>query len=456
MFRQVYSVSELTTRIKTALEKDFAEVWVQGQVTNFRKPGSGHMYFALKDEKAQLHAVMYKFQNLYLKFAPADGMEVLARGRISVYEARGDYQLILDQMEPLGKGALQVAFEQLKAKLEKEGLFDPARKRPIPEYPRRVAIITSPTGAVIQDMLRVIRRKAPGLQVLIIPSRVQGEGAAEELARALYLANRPEVAAPPNRPALELVVLARGGGSLEDLWAFNEEVLVRAIAASRLPVISAVGHEVDFTIADFVADYRAATPTAAAEKIAAAEADLLERLHEIEMRLIQSCLGQLDRLQERTALLVRALADPRQALADKMQRVDDLSYRLAGAGRSRLVLVQGRVESLYRELLAREPRTKLRQDRIRFQALGAALGQAGRRQLEAAQARIELAAQKLQAFSPLLTLARGYSIARRADTLEVVRQSGQVQVGDRIDVTLHQGSLDCEVRSKKPGSEESA
>ena len=453
IFRQVYTVSELTTRIKTALEKDFPEVWVQGQITNYRKPGSGHMYFALKDEKAQLHAVMYKFQNLYLRFTPEDGMEVLCRGRISVYEARGEYQLILDQMEPLGKGALQVAFEQLKAKLEKEGLFAEARKRPIPEFPRRVAIITSPTGAVIQDMLRVIRHKSPGLQVLVIPSRVQGEGAAEELARALEMANRPEVAAPLDRLPLEAVVLARGGGSLEDLWAFNEEVLARAIAASRLPVISAVGHEVDYTIADFVADYRAATPTAAAEKIAAAEADLLERLHEIEMRMIQACLGQLDRLGERASMLLRALADPRQALADKMQRVDDLSFRLAGAGRSQLALVQGRVESLSRELRAREPRTRLRQDRIRFQAFCAALGQAGRRQLETAQARIELAAQKLDALSPLQTLARGYSIARRSDTLEVVRNAGQVAVGDRIDLTLQQGILDCEVRGKQPGPE---
>jgi len=456
LFRQVYTVSELTTRIKAALEKDFPEVWVQGQITNFHRPGSGHMYFALKDEKAQLHAVMYKFQNLYLRFTPEDGMEVLCRGRIGVYEPRGDYQMILDQMEPKGKGALQVAFEQLKARLEKEGLFDPARKRPIPEFPRRVAIITSPTGAVIQDMLRVIRHKSPGLQVLVIPSRVQGEGAAEELARALKLANRPEVANPPDRLPLELVVLARGGGSLEDLWAFNEEVLARAIAASKLPVISAVGHEVDYTIADFVADYRAATPTAAAEKIAAAEADLLDRLAEIQDRLAQALLSQMEHARERISLLLRALADPRQALADKMQRVDDLSYRLAGAGRSYLALVKSRVESLSRELLAREPRTKLRQDRIRFQALSAALGQAGRRQLEAAQARIELAAQKLQALSPLLTLARGYSIARRADSLEVVRRSGQVSVGDRIDLTLRQGSLDLEVRGKKPGPEESS
>ncbi|OGP60613.1 MAG: exodeoxyribonuclease VII large subunit, partial [Deltaproteobacteria bacterium RBG_13_61_14] len=238
LFRQVYTVSELTVKIKGQLEKDFPEVWVQGQISNFRKPASGHMYFALKDEKAQLHAVMYRFQNLYLPFRPEDGMEVLCRGRISVYEARGEYQIILDQMEPRGIGALQKAFEQLKARLEKEGLFDPARKRPIPEYPRRVGIITSPQGAALPDMLRVIRRKAPGLQVLIIPSRVQGEGAAAELAHALALANLPEAATPPDRPAMELVVLARGGGSLEDLWAFNEEALARAIAASRLPVIS--------------------------------------------------------------------------------------------------------------------------------------------------------------------------------------------------------------------------
>jgi len=456
LFRQVYSVSELTARVKGQLEKEFPEVWVQGQVTNYRRPGSGHIYFSLKDEKAQLHAVMYKFQNLYLKFEPEDGMEVLCRGRLSVYEARGEYQLILDQMEPRGIGALQKAFEQLKAKLEKEGLFDPGRKRPIPEYPRRVGIITSPQGAALQDMLRVIRRKAPGLQVLIIPSRVQGEGAAEELAHALELCNRPEVASPRDRPPLELVVLARGGGSLEDLWAFNEEVLARAIAASRLPVVSAVGHEVDWTIADFVADFRAATPTAAAERIAAAEADLLDRLAEIEGRLGQALSSRLRSWRERVRLLIRALSDPRPMLADKMQRVDDLSFRLAGAGRSRLAVVQGRVQALERELLAREPRLKLRQDRLRFQALAATLLSAGPRSLEASRSRLELFSQKLDTLSPLRTLARGYSIARRSDTGELLRQTGQVELGDGIDVKLHQGELACEVRGKKLGPEGSA
>jgi len=454
LFRQVYTVSELTAKIKGQLEKDFPEVWVQGQISNFRKPASGHMYFSLKDEKAQLHAVMYKFQNLYLAFRPEDGMEVLCRGRISVYEARGEYQIILDQMEPRGIGALQKAFEQLKARLEKEGLFDPARKRPIPQYPRRVGIITSPQGAALPDMLRVIRRKAPGLQVLIIPSRVQGEGAAAELAHALALANLPEAATPPDRPAMELVVLARGGGSLEDLWAFNEEALARAIAASRLPVISAVGHEVDWTIADFVADYRAATPTAAAERIAAAEADLVERLLEIEGRLGQALISRLESWRERVRLLLRALSDPRPMLADKMQRVDDLSFRLAAAGRNRLDKVQGQVQALKRELWAREPRFKLKQDRLRFQALFASMAAAGPRSLEAAGARLELAGQKLEAFSPLRTLARGYSIARRSDSGELLRQSGQVEAGDRIDVLLHQGSLACEVRGKKPGPEE--
>lgn len=456
LFRQVYTVSELTERIKQDLEKGFPEVWVQGQITNFRRPGSGHMYFALKDEKAQLHAVMYKFQNLYLKFRPEDGMEVLCRGRISVYEARGEYQLILDQMEPRGIGALQKAFEQLKAKLSKEGLFDPGRKRPIPEYPRRVGIITSPSGAVIQDMLRVIRRKAPGLQVLIIPSRVQGEGAAAELAHALELANRPEVSSPANRLPLELIVLARGGGSLEDLWAFNEEALARAIAASRLPVVSAVGHEVDWTIADFVADFRAATPTAAAERIAAAEADLVGRLLEIEGRLGQALGSRLLSWRERVRLLIRALSDPRPMLADKMQRVDDLSFRLAGAGRHRLALVSGRVQALERELLAREPRLKLRQDRLRFQALAASLAGAGPRCLELSRSRLELFSQKLDMLSPLRTLARGYSIARRSDSGELLRQTGQVEVGDGIEVVLDQGALACEVRGKKPGPEESS
>jgi len=382
-------------------------------------------------------------------------MEALCRGRVSVYEPRGEYQLLVDQVEPMGVGALQKAFEQLKARLEKEGLFDPARKRPIPPYPRRAAIITSPSGAVIQDMLRVIRRKSPGLQVLIIPSRVQGEGAAAELARALALANLPEVASPPDRPALEVVVLARGGGSLEDLWAFNEEILARAIAASALPVISAVGHEVDYTIADFVADFRAATPTAAAEKIAAAEADLIERLAEIESRLANAFLGRWENLRERLQLLLRALPDPRRTLADKILRVDDLASRLAGAARNRLEMTAHRVESLRRELLARDPRLMLREDRARFQAFATALAAAGPRRIEESRNRMALAVEKLEAFSPLRTLARGYSIARRPDGA-VVREAGQAAVGERLDLTLHRGSLEVEVQKVKKPTEEAS
>ena len=265
-YKKILTVSELTLEIKHHLEEGFGEIWVEGEISNFRSPSSGHYYFTLKDGKSQIRGVIFRFMGRYLKFEPQDGLAVICRGKISVYEPRGEYQLILDYMEPKGIGALQLAFEQLKEKLEKEGLFDAARKKPLPLLPKKIGIVASPTGAAIRDLLNVIGRRFPNVGILINPVKVQGEGSAQEIASAIYELN--------TIPEIDVIVVARGGGSLEDLWAFNEEIVARAIDHSSLPVISAVGHEIDFTIADFVADLRAPTPSVAGELVVKDKAEL--------------------------------------------------------------------------------------------------------------------------------------------------------------------------------------
>ena len=291
--RQIYTVSQLNDEIKNLLETQFSDIWVEGEISNFRIPGSGHFYFTLKDSSSQLRGVCFKSQNRLLKFRPEDGLAVLSRGRLTVYEPRGEYQLVVDYMEPRGLGSLQLAFEQLKAKLQKEGLFDPTHKKPLPLLPQKIAVVTSPTGAVIRDILRVLRRRNRGLHVLIYPVRVQGEGAGQEIASGVrYLDTLPDV---------DVIITARGGGSIEDLWAFNDEIVVRAIFNSRIPVISAVGHETDFTIADFVADMRAPTPSAAAEIVSAVRSDLQERTANSVSRLRKALLYLLEVTQPKTA-----------------------------------------------------------------------------------------------------------------------------------------------------------
>src|ERR671925_61165 len=287
--RTILTVSEVSERIKVVLEDTFFDIWVEGEISNLRTPSSGHTYLTLKDEHSQLRAVLFKMQRRYLRFDPKDGMLVIARGRISLYEPRGEYQLVIDYLEPKGLGALQMAFEQLKARLAQAGLFDPARKRPLPILPRCIGIVTSPTGAVIRDMLQILRRRFANLHVCIYPVRVQGDGAAEEIARAIEALN--------GNPGIEVIIVARGGGSLEDLWAFNEESVARAIYQSRMPVISAVGHEIDFTIADFVADVRAPTPSAAAELVVAAKDEFCGRIDRLTGRLQRATLHRLEALR---------------------------------------------------------------------------------------------------------------------------------------------------------------
>lgn len=329
----VYRVSEINAAIRELLEGEFSQLWVQGEISNFKAHTSGHFYFSLKDAAAQVNAVMFKGHNRQLKFKPQDGMEVLVRGKVTVYEPRGNYQIFCELMEPVGAGALQIAFDQLKKKLQAEGLFDAAKKRPIPRYPQHVALVTSPTGAAIRDMLNVLRRRFKGLRVTLVPALVQGEQAPSSLVSALAQANR--------LTDVDVIIIGRGGGSMEDLWAFNDESLARAIAGSRIPVISAVGHEVDFTIADFVADLRAPTPSAAAELVVRNSVELIETVATLRRRLTLAMANQIQQWRRQVDNLRRHLIDPQRRLRDLVQRCDELTERLTNAVSHRFDLWRG-------------------------------------------------------------------------------------------------------------------
>ncbi len=440
--RKIYSVSELTVEIRNLLEAQFTHVWVMGEVSNFRAAGSGHLYFTLKDEDAQLRAVCFRNVGRYLKFKPQDGISVIARGRLSVYEARGEYQLYVEYLEPAGVGALQLAFEQLKQKLAAEGLFDVSRKKPLPVLPRTIGVVTSPTGAVIQDILRVLRRRFRNMNVVLYPVKVQGEGAAKEIVEGIEYFNR--------KPMVDMVILARGGGSIEDLWAFNEEIVARAIAASNLPIISAVGHETDFTIADFVADLRAPTPSAAAELAVRRKQDFITELEVRERRLTQIIKLLLsDARQQFTELRMHQVFQTIAArLAERAQSVDEdvtslersMRLRLNGTRQEWLRVSAGVVRYDIRRLL--EIKRRLLIERLaRFDTqftrfLAERLGQLA--QLEAV----------LKERSPLVILQRGYSITR--DTAgRIVRDAGQVAIGSDISVRLSRGELGAAVKSRK-------
>lgn len=384
------TVTELTQRIRGTLEPAFSEVWVQGETSNFRPAASGHIYFSLKDSGASIACASFGWGRSRKRFELKDGMQVLCRGKISVYPPRGNYQLIIDQIEPLGSGALQLQFEQLKAKLAEEGLFDPSRKRALPRFPTRIAVVTSPSGAAIQDMLNILKRRAPQIRVTVIPAVVQGEGAPEQIRRGLEAANRWALG--------DLVVLARGGGSIEDLWCFNDEGLARAIAASRLPVISAVGHEIDFTISDFVADLRAPTPSAAAEIVSGSWVDAVQTVRESKVRLKNGVFRELTTRKQILQHLSARVVSPRDRLQQQSQRCDDLSLRLSGA-------IRVRWERRRSELTA--------------------------------------LAAKLDALSPLRVLNRGYAIVRSDAT--VIRSAKQLNPGQELAITFADGQSQVQV-----------
>src|SRR5215831_9052917 len=402
--RRIYTVSQLTGAIKDQLEARFGGLWVEGEVSNLRVHSSGHVYFTLKDEGAQVRAVLFRSRVRRLRFAPEDGLHVLAFANLDVYAVRGEYQLVCEVLEPRGLGALQLAFEQLKARLQAEGLFDAGRKRPLPVLPRRVGLVTSPTGAAVRDFLRVITRRFADVHVLVYPVRVQGDTAAGEIALALYHLNR--------MGGLDVIVLARGGGSLEDLWAFNEEAVARAVAGSKIPVISAVGHESDVTIADFVADLRAPTPSAAAELVVREKVQLVQHIGSLRDRLRRAMAQRARRLRERLDDVGRrrVLTDPARPLRDWHRRLDDLAGRLQRGLDRRRRDARERLARAARALRPQVLRATLRHDARHLAQLRGRLERAVRGEAARRRRSMEAIAGRLDSLSPLACLARGYSI----------------------------------------------
>ena len=427
--RRVLSVSELTGQIRALLEKQVGQVWVSGEVTNLRTQSSGHIYFTLKDAASQLSCVLFSREKVPHRELLADGQRVLLQGDVTVYEARGQYQLIVRSVELQGVGALQIAFEKLKQKLAAEGLFAPERKRPLPKYPQRIGLVTSPTGAAIRDVLHVVQRRNPGLEIVLAPCRVQGQGAAEEIAEAVKLLNRYHVEwenDSTNQPfnnstKIDLILVTRGGGSLEDLWAFNEEVVARAIFESAIPVVSAVGHEIDFTIADFVADLRAATPSAAAEIIT--EGVFASR------KLVASLLQGLQRLH------------PRRQLNEHLQRLDDLQSALQRQMKQGIRERQIAGQNLATRLRQVRPRQLVKQRREFLLALLKRLREQARARFDNRRSSFAAAAERLRLLGPEQVLARGYSITMDAATGRVLRRVTEVKAGQRLRTRLREGEI---------------
>jgi exodeoxyribonuclease VII large subunit len=435
--RRIFSVTELNAAIRAALDERFPDVWVSGEISGLKLAASGHYYFTLKERDAQVKCVAFRSAHRYWKFKPRDGLAVLARGRVDVYEARGEYQLLVQTLEPQGIGALQLAFEQLKKKLAAEGLFDTGRKRALPRFPRRIGIVTSPRGAAIADMLNILARRFPGLHVRVFPALVQGEGSVEEVCRGIRFFSGSNWA--------EVVIVGRGGGSLEDLWTFNEEAVARAIAACAVPVISAVGHETDVTIADFVADLRAPTPSAAAEMVVPTREEVLERVASARARAAQAARYRLALLERRLRQqgIERALGILHRRLGRSLQRIDELGYRM----RERLRASLDARERLRRRLEARvgrfDMRPRLAADRRRMEALHAAALEAVRRPLARRRAAWEQLAAELSQLSPLLILERGYAIV--SGPSGILKDAAAAPPESRIHVRLARGSLDAVV-----------
>ena len=463
--RRVLTVPELTTRIRLQLESAYPTIWVEGELSNCRRWNTGHLYFTLKGGTAQIRGVMFRSAFRYLRFEPADGQRIVARGRISVYEPKGEYQLVAEHLEPSGVGARHLAFDQLRRRLENEGLFDEARKRPLPVLPRKIGIVTSLDGAALRDILNVLGRRFPNLHLIVSPTRVQGDGAGREIAGAL--------ARIAGTAGIDVVILARGGGSLEDLWEFNDEGLARTIAGLEVPVISAVGHQTDFTISDFVADLRAPTPSAAAELVVARKHDMAARLERAAGRLRSAARTAV---QRRRALVDAARHRPGLAsfptrLALHGRRVDELTGRLVERARTDIGRLDRRRAALRLQLEALDIGPRLASIRTRLSAAEGRLtraadtGRAARqgrlattaerleqlvrdRQADARR-RLETNAAKLDSLSPLGVLSRGYAVCWNHDRTAIVRRSADVTVGDPVRLTLHEGALRCEVTARE-------
>jgi len=462
--RRIYPVAELVAAVRTQVERAFTDVYVEGEISNYRPAGSGHLYFTLKDGSAQLRVVMWRTQARLLRFKPDNGLQVIARGRVTVYDERGDLQFQAEHLEPKGAGALQVAFEQLKIKLAADGLFDPGRKKPIPALPRRIGVVTSPHGAAIQDMLNILRRRHESVYVLIHPAQVQGETAASEVSAGVRYFNR--------HGKVEVIVIARGGGSFEDLFAFNDEALARVIAASEIPVISAVGHETDFTICDFVADLRAPTPSAAAELVIRSKQEVVDKLLALRKRIVQAANYKLLRAHNALSQLAQnsVFARMRDSIARRQQRMDDLVFRMAQAQLRILKNLARRLEGCETQLRHHDPRMRLgtmrhqldshtaqlvpliahllEGRRIELDRLTVALVGASETVLLRRRSHWERLHSNLEALSPKAILARGYALVFDANG-RLVKHASQLQTGDRVRTQLGRGAFTAKVEQVK-------
>ena len=437
--RRIFTVSELTGRIRALLEDQFIEVWVEGELSNSRVWNTGHMYFTLKDAGAQIKGIMFRSALRALRFTPQDGLRVVARGRISVYDPKGEYQIVCEHLEPEGLGALQMAFDQLKQRLSAEGLFDQRRKRPLPALPRKIGVVTSIEGAAVRDIIQVLRRRYPNAHIVIRPARVQGQGSALDIARALAAIGRV--------PGVDVVIVGRGGGSIEDLWAFNEEVVARAIAGCPVPTISGVGHETDVTIADFVADLRAPTPSAAAEMVVARKDDFVARIDRLARRVNATLAACLHRCESRLRTIQArpGLAGMHGRLAMRGRHAADLTHDLRRALDAHVAARERAYQTLRLTLETFDLRRRLGGVRTRLVAADATLAGAAAASVHRADRRLRGAAARLDALSPLAVLGRGYAVCWNADRTAVIRDAAAVASGDRLRVTLARGELDCHV-----------
>ncbi len=440
--RSVLTVTELTVRVRDLLEGELFEVWVEGELSNCKVWNTGHLYFTLKDPATQLRGFMFRSALRYLRFKPTDGLRVIARGKITVYEPKGEYQLVCEHLEPHGLGALQLAFDQLKKRLQEEGLFDPARKRPLPALPRKIGIVTSLDGAAIRDIIKVLRRRYPNVHLVIQPARVQGEDAAIEITRGLRLIGRV--------PGVDVVIVGRGGGSMEDLWAFNEETVARAIARMPMPVISAVGHETDVTIADFVADVRAPTPSAAAEMVVSRKDEFYGRIDSLRDRARTAAHRHVQMLGRRMHVVSArpAFAGFPGRLAMRVRHASELAHALTRVGRATVTLRARALQQIHLQLTTFDAGRRLAGIRTRLVAAEGRLTGATLRRRDRAEAQVRHAVGRLESMSPLAVLGRGYAVCWNEDGTRVLRDAANVATGDQVKVRLFKGELACEVRAK--------
>ncbi len=430
---QVFTVEQINNQLRSLIEGNIGTVWIQAEISNFKPHTSGHFYFSLKDSKSQISAMMFRGFNSKLKFKPYDGLEVIVRGKITVYEPRGTYSIACETMEPVGAGALQKQFEQLKEKLKHEGLFSPDRKKEIPHYPKKIAIVTSPTGAAIQDILNILNRRAKNIEVIVVPAVVQGAAAATSLIAAFESAERlnPDV-----------IIIGRGGGSIEDMWCFNDEMLARKIANSKVPVISAVGHEIDFTICDFVADLRAPTPSAAAELVAKSSAEVIQRLLQLHKLLFNALQKIVHNKKQKLEMAAHRLADPQKKLQDFSLRNDDLYTRLETAIDYKLISLKKDIQVLRSKMIS--PEHAIKNKKIRLQKNDERLNLTIRHFIQAKDHKIKNIMSLLDSFSPLKVVDRGYSIAKVKD--KVIKSVKQVKKGDEVTIRMTDGTLITEVK----------